>query len=173
MALVIRKTGAGQSVRSLAEIESVVQVGFCHRLRRSGTSPVFGGRDGRRTESPEHGTSAASCSACHPELNQGISVNRLLETIKSALLTAYQHTQSHQTDASRSTGKAGVVPGDHRETTMGLAISSASGTTHSRGASAGSPPRRHARVMLQRFRDAENETHLRRVLHPRGEILFG
>lgn len=35
------------------------------------------------------------------EVDRGISVNELLETIKSALLTAYRHTQGHQTCAHR------------------------------------------------------------------------
>lgn len=40
------------------------------------------------------------------EVDRGISVNELLETIKSALLTAYRHTQvTRPMRASRSTGK--------------------------------------------------------------------
>ena len=33
------------------------------------------------------------------EIDRGISVDELLETIKSALLTAYRHTEGHQPDA--------------------------------------------------------------------------
>ena len=33
------------------------------------------------------------------EIDRGISVDELLETIKSALLTAYRHTDGHQPDA--------------------------------------------------------------------------
>lgn len=78
------------------------------------------------------------------EVDRGISVNELLETIKSALLTAYRHTQGHQTDARIEIDrKTGVVRVIARETDE-VAISSASGTTLQR-ASAGSPPRRHAK----------------------------
>ena len=44
------------------------------------------------------------------EVDRGISVNELLETIKSALLTAYRHTQGHQTEARIEIDrKTGVV----------------------------------------------------------------
>ncbi len=47
------------------------------------------------------------------EVDRGISVNELLETIKSALLTAYRHTQGHQIDArieiDRKTGVVKVI----------------------------------------------------------------
>ena len=40
------------------------------------------------------------------EVDRGISVTELLETIKSALLTAYRHTQGHQNDARIENVKA-------------------------------------------------------------------
>lgn len=47
------------------------------------------------------------------EVDRGISVNELLETIKSALLTAYRHTEGHQADArieiDRKTGVVAVI----------------------------------------------------------------
>ena len=33
------------------------------------------------------------------EVDRGISVDELLDTIKSALLTAYRHTQGHEAEA--------------------------------------------------------------------------
>ncbi len=47
------------------------------------------------------------------EVDRGISVNELVETIKSALLTAYRHTQGHQNEArieiDRKTGVVQVM----------------------------------------------------------------
>src|ERR1700757_202056 len=47
------------------------------------------------------------------EVDPGMSVGELLETIKSALLTAYRHTQGHQPDArieiDRKTGEVTVI----------------------------------------------------------------
>ena len=47
------------------------------------------------------------------EIDQGISVDELLDTIKSALLTAYRHTEGHQSDArieiDRKTGAVQVI----------------------------------------------------------------
>lgn len=78
------------------------------------------------------------------EVDRGISVNELLETIKSALLTAYRHTQGHQTDArieiDRKTGVVRVIARETDE--AGNFISEWDDTQR---ASAGSPPRRHAK----------------------------
>ena len=47
------------------------------------------------------------------EVDRGISVDELLDTIKSALLTAYRHTEGHQPDArieiDRKTGAVQVI----------------------------------------------------------------
>ena len=78
------------------------------------------------------------------EVDRGISVSELLETIKSALLTAYRHTQGHQMDArieiDRKTGVVRVLAREVDET----ATSSANGMTLPRALVA-SPRRPHAR----------------------------
>ncbi len=108
MALVIRKTGAG-AVREipLAEIvKAVVQVEFSPpapaELELAQSSEMGLARPGRRAG---HGIDMAALHA----VNRGISVNELLETIKSALLTAYRHTRV-TVRASKDDRKTGVVP---------------------------------------------------------------
>lgn len=105
------------------------------------------------------------------EVDRGISVNELLETIKSALLTAYRHTQGHQTDArieiDRKTGVVRVIARETDE--AGNLISEWDDTPGLR------PDRRHdgtpsdvAAIPRRRER-----AHLRRVLHPRGRDRCG
>ena len=51
------------------------------------------------------------------EVDRGISVDELVETIKSALLTAYRHTQGHEAEARIDIDrKTGVVKVLARET---------------------------------------------------------
>jgi N utilization substance protein A len=90
------------------------------------------------------------------EVDRGISVNELLETIKSALLTAYRHTQGHQNDARIEIDrKTGVVMVMARETDEDdNVISEWDDTPEGFGRIAATTARQ---VMLQRFRDAENE----------------
>ncbi len=63
------------------------------------------------------------------ETDKGISVDVVVETIKSALLTAYRHTEGHEADARIDVDrKSGVVKVIARETDDD-AISSTNGTT--------------------------------------------
>lgn len=56
------------------------------------------------------------CAACHRS-GPGIPVDELLETIKSALLTAYRHTQGHEAAARIDIDrKSGIVKVMARET---------------------------------------------------------
>lgn len=106
------------------------------------------------------------------EVDRGISVNELLETIKSALLTAYRHTQGHQTDARIEIDrKTGVVRVMARETDDdGNVISEWDDTPEGFGRIAATTARQ---VMLQRFRDAVNERTYGEFSTREGEIVAG
>ena len=96
----------------------------------------------------------------------------VLETIKSALLTAYRHTQGHQTDARIDIDrKTGVVRVIARETDEdGNLISEWDDTPEGFGRIAATTARQ---VMLQRFRDAENERTYGEFSTREGEIVAG
>ena len=106
------------------------------------------------------------------EVDRGISVNELLETIKSALLTAYRHTQGHQNDArieiDRKTGVVQVMAREVDED--GNLISEWDDTPEGFGRIAATTARQ---VMLQRFRDAENERTYGEFSTREGEIVAG
>ena len=106
------------------------------------------------------------------EVDRGISVNELLETIKSALLTAYRHTQGHQIDATididRKTGVVRVIAREVDED--GNVISEWDDTPEGFGRIAATTARQ---VMLQRFRDAENERTYGEFSTREGEIVAG
>jgi transcription termination/antitermination protein NusA len=106
------------------------------------------------------------------EVDRGISVNELLETIKSALLTAYRHTQGHQTDArieiDRKSGVVQVIACETDED--GNLISEWDDTPEGFGRIAATTARQ---VMLQRFRDAENERTFGEFATREGEIVAG
>ena len=106
------------------------------------------------------------------EVDRGISVNELLETIKSALLTAYRHTQGHQIDAhieiDRKTGVVRVIAREIDED--GNVISEWDDTPEGFGRIAATTARQ---VMLQRFRDAENERTYGEFSTREGEIVAG
>ncbi|TVS84814.1 transcription termination factor NusA [Mycobacterium helveticum] len=106
------------------------------------------------------------------EVDRGISVTELLETIKSALLTAYRHTQGHQNDARIEIDrKTGVVRVMARETDEdGNVISEWDDTPEGFGRIAATTARQ---VMLQRFRDAENERTFGEFSTHEGEIVAG
>lgn len=106
------------------------------------------------------------------EVDRGISVNELLETIKSALLTAYRHTEGHQNDARIEIDrKTGVVKVIARETDEdGNVISEWDDTPEGFGRIAATTARQ---VMLQRFRDAENERTYGEFSTREGEIVAG
>src|ERR1700741_4747866 len=106
------------------------------------------------------------------EVDRGISVTELLETIKSALLTAYRHTQGHQNDAhieiDRKTGVVRVIAREGDED--GNLISEWDDTPEGFGRIAATTARQ---VMLQRFRDAENERNYGEFSTHEGEIVAG
>src|SRR6201995_2763827 len=106
------------------------------------------------------------------EVDRGISVNELLETIKSALLTAYRHTQGHQNEAhieiDRKTGVVKVMAREVDED--GNLISEWDDTPEGFGRIAATTARQ---VMLQRFRDAENEKNYGEFSAREGDIVGG
>lgn len=102
------------------------------------------------------------------EVDRGISVNELLETIKSALLTAYRHTEGHQNDARIEIDrKTGVVRETDEDDNV---ISEWDDTPEGFGRIAATTARQ---VMLQRFRDAENERTYGEFSTREGEIVAG
>ncbi len=106
------------------------------------------------------------------EVDRGISVEELLETIKSALLTAYRHTEGHQPDARIDIDrKSGAVQVIARETDDdGNVISEWDDTPEGFGRVAATTARQ---VMLQRFRDAENERVFGEFSAREGDIVAG
>ena len=106
------------------------------------------------------------------EVDRGMSVGELLETIKSALLTAYRHTRGHQPDArieiDRKTGEVTVIA---REIDAdGNVISEWDDTPEGFGRVAATTARQ---VMLQRLRDAENEKTYGEFSAREGDIVAG
>lgn len=106
------------------------------------------------------------------ESERGISVAELVETIKSALLTAYRHTDGHHPDASIDIeSRTGAVRVMVRETDEdGKLISEWDDTPEGFGRVAATTARQ---VMLQRFRDAENERTYGEFATHEGEIIGG
>lgn len=106
------------------------------------------------------------------EVDRGIAVDELLETIKTALLTAYKHTEGHEADAridiDRKTGAVKVMA---RETDAeGTLIQEWDDTPEGFGRVAATTARQ---VMLQRFRDAENERIYGEFSAREGDIVAG
>ncbi len=106
------------------------------------------------------------------EVDRGIPVGELLETIKSALLTAYRHTAGHQPEArieiDRKTGEVKVIA---REVDAdGNLITEWDDTPEGFGRVAATTARQ---VMLQRFRDAENEKNYGEFSAREGDIVAG
>src|ERR1700712_240308 len=106
------------------------------------------------------------------EADKGISVDVVVDTIKSALLTAYRHTEGHEADARIEIDrKSGVVQVIARETDEdGNLISEWDDTPEGFGRIAATTARQ---VMLQRFRDAENERTFGEFSTREGEIVAG
>ena len=106
------------------------------------------------------------------EVERGISVTELLETIKSALLTAYRHTEGHEADArieiDRKTGAVQVIAFETDED--GTVAREWDETPEGFGRIAATTARQ---VMLQRFRDAENERTFGEFSTHEGEIVGG
>jgi len=106
------------------------------------------------------------------EVDRGISVDELLETIKTALLTAYRHTEGHQADARIEIDrKSGAVTVMARETDEeGTVVREWDDTPEGFGRVAATTARQ---VMLQRFRDAENERVYGEFSAREGDIVAG
>ncbi|BBY32211.1 transcription termination/antitermination protein NusA [Mycolicibacter minnesotensis] len=106
------------------------------------------------------------------EADKGISVDVVVDTIKSALLTAYRHTEGHSSaaviDVDRKTGVVRVLA---RETdTDGNVISEYDDTPEGFGRIAATTARQ---VILQRLRDAENEKAYGEFSAREGDIVAG
>ncbi len=106
------------------------------------------------------------------EVDRGISVDELLDTISSALLTAYRHTEGHQPDARIEIDrKSGAVQVIARETDDdGTVVNEWDDTPEGFGRVAATTARQ---VMLQRFRDAENERVFGEFSAREGDIVAG
>ncbi len=106
------------------------------------------------------------------EADKGISVDVVVETIKSALLTAYRHTEGHQADAhidiDRKTGGVRVLARETDED--GNVLSEWDDTPEGFGRIAATTARQ---VILQRLRDAENERNYGEFSTREGEIVAG
>src|SRR5215204_4293976 len=106
------------------------------------------------------------------EADKGISVDVVVETIKSALLTAYRHTEGHEADArieiDRKTGMVQVLARETDED--GNVISEWDDTPEGFGRIAATTARQ---VILQRLRDAENEKTFGEFSAKEGEIVAG
>ncbi|BBZ66721.1 transcription termination/antitermination protein NusA [Mycolicibacterium insubricum] len=106
------------------------------------------------------------------ESERGIPEGELLETIKTALLTAYRHTEGHQAEAridiDRKTGEVRVMAAEHDDD--GRLISEWDDTPDGFGRVAATTARQ---VMLQRLRDAENEKMYGEFSAREGDIVAG
>src|SRR3954462_4223311 len=106
------------------------------------------------------------------EADKGISVDVVVETIKSALLTAYRHTEGHQADAridiDRKTGEVTVIARETDED--GNVLIEWDDTPEGFGRVAATTARQ---VMLQRLRDAENEKTYGEFSAREGDIVAG
>jgi len=106
------------------------------------------------------------------EADKGIPVDVVVDTIKSALLTAYRHTEGHQADAVIDVDrKTGVVRVLARETDEdGNVLSEYDDTPEGFGRIAATTARQ---VILQRLRDAENEKAYGEFSAREGDIVAG
>ena len=106
------------------------------------------------------------------EADKGISVDVVVDTIKSALLTAYRHTEGHEADARIDIDrKTGVVKVMARETDAdGNVINEWDDTPEGFGRIAATTARQ---VILQRLRDAENEKNYGEFSAREGDIVAG
>lgn len=106
------------------------------------------------------------------ESERGIPEGELLETIKTALLTAYRHTEGHQAEAridiDRKTGAVRVMAAENDDD--GRMVSEWDDTPDGFGRVAATTARQ---VMLQRLRDAENEKVYGEFAAREGDIVAG
>jgi N utilization substance protein A len=105
-------------------------------------------------------------------VERGISFDELIEDVKAAVLSAYRHTEGHQADArieiDRKTGSARVIACEVDDD--GTVLSEWDDTPEGFGRIAATTARQ---VMLQRFRDAENERTYGEFSTREGEIVAG
>jgi transcription termination/antitermination protein NusA len=106
------------------------------------------------------------------EAEKGITVEVVIDTIKTALLTAYRHTEGHEADAHIEIDrKTGVVQVMARETDEdGNLINEWDDTPEGFGRIAATTARQ---VILQRLRDAENEKNYGEFSAREGDIVAG
>lgn len=106
------------------------------------------------------------------EADKGITVDVVVETIKTALLTAYKHTEGHEPDAHIDIDrKTGVVKVMARETDAdGTVLRVWDDTPEGFGRIAATTARQ---VILQRLRDAENEKNYGEFAAREGDIVAG
>ena len=106
------------------------------------------------------------------EADKGITVDVVIDTIKTALLTAYRHTEGHEADARIEIDrKSGVVKVMARETDEdGNLINEWDDTPEGFGRIAATTARQ---VILQRLRDAENEKNYGEFSAREGDIVAG
>jgi len=106
------------------------------------------------------------------EVDKGITVDVVVDTIKSALLTAYKHTEGHEADAHIEIDrKTGIVKVMARETDAdGNVLHEWDDTPDGFGRIAATTARQ---VILQRLRDAENEKNYGEFAAREGDIVAG
>ena len=106
------------------------------------------------------------------EADKGITVDIVIDTIKTALLTAYRHTEGHEADArieiDRKTGAVQVLAREADED--GNLINEWDDTPEGFGRIAATTARQ---VILQRLRDAENEKNYGEFSAREGDIVAG
>lgn len=107
------------------------------------------------------------------EVDKGISVDMIVETIKSALLTAYRHTEGHQThariDVDTKSGEVRVMA--HEQDGDGNLVGEEwDDTPEGFGRIAATTARQ---VILQRLRDAEHEKSYGEFSTHEGELVGG
>jgi N utilization substance protein A len=106
------------------------------------------------------------------EADKGITIDAVIETIQSALLTAYRHTAGHASnayiDVDRKSGKVRVMAREIDQD--GNLVSEWDDTPEGFGRIAATTARQ---VILQRLRDAENERSFGEFSTHEGEIVGG
>ncbi|WP_068151431.1 transcription termination factor NusA [Rhodococcoides corynebacterioides] len=106
------------------------------------------------------------------EADKGITTEAVIETLQTALLTAYKHTAGHRSDAridvDRRTGQVRVMARETDED--GNLVAEFDDTPEGFGRIAATTARQ---VILQRLRDAENEKSFGEFSTHEGEIVGG
>lgn len=106
------------------------------------------------------------------EADKGITTEAVIETLQTALLTAYKHTAGHRSDAridvDRRTGQVRVMVRETDED--GNFVAEVDDTPEGFGRIAATTARQ---VILQRLRDAENEKSFGEFSTHEGEIVGG